>query len=46
LLGADRWALEAVANLDRLPATGATVIIGATKVAGGTGGPVRLIAVW
>lgn len=46
LLGADRWALEAVANLDRLPATGATLIIGAPKVAGGTGGPVRLIAIW
>jgi kynurenine formamidase len=46
LLGADKWALEAVANLDRLPPVGATLFIGATKVRGATGGPVRLIAVW
>lgn len=46
LLGADKWALEAVANLDRLPPVGATLIVGATKVRGATGGPVRLIAVW
>lgn len=46
LLGADKWALEAVANLDRLPPTGATLIVGAPKVRGATGGIVRLIAVW
>lgn len=32
------------ANLDRLPATGATLIVGAPKHAGVTGGPCRLIA--
>lgn len=46
LLGADKWALEAVANLDKLPPVGATLFIGATKVRGATGGPVRLIAMW
>lgn len=46
LLGADKWALEAVAHLNDVPASGATIIIGATKVRGATGGPVRLIAVW
>jgi kynurenine formamidase len=46
LLGADKLALEAVANLDKVPPSGATLIIGATKVRGATGGPVRLIAVW
>jgi kynurenine formamidase len=46
LLGADKWALEAVANLDKLPAVGATLFIGATKVRDATGGLVRLIAMW
>ncbi len=46
ILGADKWAVEAVANLDKVPASGATLIVGATKVRGATGGPVRLIAVW
>lgn len=43
--GADRYGLENVANLDRLPAVGATVIALPIKIAGGTGGPVRIIAV-
>ena len=46
VLGADKWAVEAVANLENIPARGATLIVGATKVRGATGGPVRLIAVW
>jgi len=46
LLGADKWALEAMANLDELPAVGATLFIGATKVRDATGGLVRLIATW
>jgi kynurenine formamidase len=46
LLGADKLALEAMANLDKIPASGATLIVGAIKVRGATGGPVRLIAVW
>ena len=43
-LPTNRWGLEAVANLDRVPATGATLIVGAIKHAGGTGGPARLFA--
>jgi len=39
-----RWGLEAVANLGALPATGATLFVGAPKIRGGTGGPCRLFA--
>ena len=39
-----RYGIEAVANLDRLPAKGATIIVGAPKVRGGTGGPARIFA--
>jgi kynurenine formamidase len=39
-----RWGLEAVANLAALPASGATLVVGAPKVKGGTGGPCRVIA--
>jgi kynurenine formamidase len=46
ILGAGKWAVEAVANLGQIPPSGATVFVGATKVGGATGGPVRLIAVW
>lgn len=38
-------ALENVANLDRLPPAGAFVIALPMKIGGGTGGPVRVIAV-
>lgn len=43
-LPANRWAVENMANLDLLPATGATLVVGAPKHRGGTGGPCRLIA--
>jgi kynurenine formamidase len=43
LLGADKWALEAVANLDNPPAVGATLFIGATNVRAATGGLVCLM---
>lgn len=43
-LPANRWAVENMANLDQLPATGATLFVGAPKHKGGTGGPCRLIA--
>ncbi len=36
--------LENVANLDRLPATGAWVVALPMKIAGGSGGPVRIVA--
>jgi kynurenine formamidase len=43
-LGAGRWGLECAANLERLPPTGATLVAGAPKIAGGTGGPGRALA--
>ncbi|MEM8648231.1 MAG: cyclase family protein [Pseudomonadota bacterium] len=43
-LPANRWAVENMANLDQVPATGATLVVGAPKHKGGTGGPCRLIA--
>lgn len=46
LLGADKLALEAVANLASVPPVGALLFVGASKVRGATGGPVRLVAVW
>jgi kynurenine formamidase len=39
-----RYGIEAVANLDRLPAKGATIVVGAPKIRGGTGGPARIFA--
>ncbi|MEB8387080.1 cyclase family protein [Rhodobacteraceae bacterium KMM 6894] len=43
-LASGRFGIECVANLDKMPATGATLIIGAPKHAGGTGGPARIMA--
>jgi len=45
LNGANIYCLENVANLERLPAKGATVIALPMKIKGGTGGPARIIAV-
>jgi kynurenine formamidase len=45
-LSANRWGLENVANLDSVPPSGATVVVGAPKVASGSGGPTRLIALY
>jgi kynurenine formamidase len=44
LNGADVYGLENIANLERLPATGATLIALPMKIKGGTGGPVRIVA--
>jgi kynurenine formamidase len=43
-LPAGRWGLENVANLDKVPAVGATLVVGAPKVKGATGGLTRLFA--
>ena len=43
-LSSGRWGLENVANLDRVPAVGATLVVGLAKVKGATGGPARLFA--
>ncbi|MEE4025543.1 cyclase family protein [Gordonia sp. PKS22-38] len=44
ILGAGRYAVEAMANLSSVPASGATVMVGAPRFAGGTGGPARVLA--
>lgn len=46
LLGTNRWGLEGVANLESIPPSGATLFVGAPKVAAGSGGPTRVLAVW
>ena len=43
-LPSGRWGLENVANLEKLPPSGATLVVGLAKVKGATGGPARLIA--
>jgi kynurenine formamidase len=43
-LPSGRWGLENLANLDQVPATGATLVVGAMKVKGATGGPARVMA--
>jgi kynurenine formamidase len=43
-LPSGRWAAEGLTNLDRVPASGATIVIGALKVVGGSGGPARILA--
>ncbi len=39
-----RFGIENIAGLDQVPASGATVIIGAPKHRGGSGGPARIFA--
>jgi kynurenine formamidase len=43
-LGHHKWSLENVAGLAQLPAKGSTIIVGAPKIAGSTGGPSRVLA--
>lgn len=43
-LPSGRWGLENVANLDKVPAGNATLVVGIPKVKDATGGPVRLMA--
>jgi kynurenine formamidase len=44
ILGAGRYGIEGLANLDQAPASGATVIIGAPKHVNASGGPSRVLA--
>lgn len=46
LLGADKYGLENVAMLDRIPPRGATVYVGVIPWEQGSGGPCRVIARW
>lgn len=43
-LPSGRFGIENLANLDKVPAAGATIVIGAPKHRGGTGGPARIFA--
>lgn len=43
-LPTNRWGLEAVANLDKVPPAGATLVAAVSKVQGATGGPTRILA--
>jgi kynurenine formamidase len=46
LFEAGKWGVECVANLNKIPKSGATVIVAAPKVGKATGGFSRIIAVW
>jgi kynurenine formamidase len=41
-----KWGVENIASLDAVPAAGAHLFIGATKIEGASGGPARLLALW
>lgn len=43
-LGAGKWAVENLANLDAVPASGAVVIVGVPRISGCTGFPARVVA--
>jgi len=43
--GANLYGLENIANMDKLPAQGAILVALPIKIKGGTGGPVRIIAI-
>ncbi|PWE26590.1 cyclase [Pararhodobacter marinus] len=45
-LPSGRWGVECLANLDAVPATGATLIVGAPKHRRGTGGPARVFTLF
>ena len=44
LLKHGHWQIEVMANLDKVPATGATLVVGLPKVKGASGGPSRIFA--
>ncbi len=44
LLGADRYGLENLANLDRMPRRGATIVVGLLPFEEGSGGQARIFA--
>ncbi len=45
-LPTNRWGIECLANLDKVPAKGATLVVGSPKHRGGTGGPSRIFAMF
>lgn len=45
-LPSNRWGIECIANLADVPASGATLVAGAPKHRGGTGGPARIFTLF
>lgn len=45
LLGADKYGLTQLQNVDQLPATGAMIIASPLPIVGGTGSPARVLAI-
>lgn len=43
-LPAGRWGVENLKDLDKIPEAGTTIVVGAPKFEGGTGGPARVLA--
>jgi len=46
ILGAGKFGIEGVANLETVPAIGATVVLGVTNHEAGSGGPTRILALY
>jgi kynurenine formamidase len=46
LTGADRYGVENLANLDRIPKRGATIVVGLIPYEAGSGGQARVFASW
>jgi len=46
VLGANKWGIENLTNLGKVPDTGATVFVGVPRVKGASGGPARVLALW
>ncbi len=46
VLPTNRWGIENLANLGKVPPRGATIFVGLPKVQGASGGPARIIAFW
>jgi kynurenine formamidase len=46
LFKANRWGIECINNLGKIPPKGASIFAGALKVEGASASPIRLIAVW
>lgn len=44
LLGADKYGITQLQNLDQLPTTGAVVVVAPLPIVGGTGSPARVLA--
>lgn len=46
VLPANRWGIENLANLGKVPPRGATLFVGVPRVHGASGGPARVVATW